>query len=737
MGVPPAEKQDPMNLEQIKVWIAAGDVSSVESAWLEAMEAQAPAPELAAVLDSLVAAGQLNAAETCAVMLLEDRLGRLGPDDALELAKAVVSAVPPSDQLRSVAGELYVKVHGKVEHFEPILRASGLLTGQSPKRAFRTLDTCLAIRTGSYLANRFDNQVVRVTGYQAVFEEFEVADANGRTNRLDPKNLADEFDLVDDGDFRVLCQHRPEQLAELLKGDPTPLLIGLCQTAGGRIDAVSLKEMLVPRYIGADQWGDWWGRARTAAKRSGQLSLEGRSPIMLSYHLQGRTLEQELAGAAQSAKTPVERLGVLQQYLREARQRKLEPSPAFAGPIVEALAEQAASYRQKRPADALAAALAVESAVAMGLPAPEAPHPSAAEVLATAERPAEAIVELEDPGLWPGALDALKPRPDAAAQLETLLYLAPAGQLDEVYRRLGAIGGQETVAQAAAKALASPLDHLELFLWMWRGPGLPPANMPGKVELLTRILNVVLDLDHDWSVNPARAKVIRQRVRAALSASDYASYRQALKEMNESVAGTIKRLIERTEGLAEAVHADMLNLLREHFFGLFVKARIEPWLDENAIWTTEAGLRRREAELKDLVDVKMFANAKAIGAAAAHGDLSENSEWRFALEERDMLRARVAKMQEEIARARVLRAENVPADSVGIGSRVVLKRLPDGPEIEVALLGPWDVDPGRNVSSYQTPLIRDLLGKPVGATLVLRIEGEEAEYRVERLGPAL
>ena len=45
----------------------------------------------------------------------------------------------------------------------------------------------------------------------------------------------------------------------------------------------------------------------------------------------------------------------------------------------------------------------------------------------------------------------------------------------------------------------------------------------------------------------------------------------------------------------------------------------------------------------------MRANAKAIGEAAAHGDLSENSEYRFALEERDLLRARLAQLQGQSA----------------------------------------------------------------------------------------
>ena len=726
-----------MNVEQIKEWIAAGELSAVESAWLEGVEAKAPLSEMVAVLEALVAAEKLDAAETCAAMLLEERIGQSPPNEALEVARAVVTAVPSSDQLRDQAGELYRKVLGEHPHFDALLKASGLLSGQSPRRAFRTLDTCLVVKEGSYLANRFDNQVVRVQRYNDAFEEFEVADAAGRAGRVEPKNLADEFDPVSEGDFRVLCQHRSGELGKLLDGEPAPLLIGICQTAGGRIDSVALKEMLCPKYIPAEQWADWWGRARTAAKRCTQLSLEGRNPVIISYHPQGRTLEEEMSAAVQAARTPLERLAALQQYVRGARQRKLQVRAEFVAPVMAALAEQAGSYRQKRPADALAAALGIDAALALGLPAPPDRGPTAAEVLAAAERPAEAIAELGNPDLWPAAMKALASRPDAAAQLEALLDLAPAGQLDNVAECLESCGRGEAVAGALQRAMAAPVEHLELFLWLWRGSPHVPAAGPGKVEVLTRMLNALVDLDHDWSVHPAKVKAVRQRIRSALSASDYAAYRQALGEMNEPVAATVKRLIERTEGLAEAVHGDALHILREHFFNLFVVAKTEPWLDENVIWTTEAALRRREAELKELTEVKMFANAKAIGAAAAHGDLSENSEWRFALEERDMLRARAAKVQEELAKARVLRPENVPSDTVGIGSRVTLKRLPDGVQREMAFLGPWDVDLDKSIYSYQMPAARDLMGKAVGEKVLLKLEGEESEYRVEGLGSAL
>ncbi|RPI61272.1 MAG: transcription elongation factor GreAB, partial [Planctomycetaceae bacterium] len=170
---------------------------------------------------------------------------------------------------------------------------------------------------------------------------------------------------------------------------------------------------------------------------------------------------------------------------------------------------------------------------------------------------------------------------------------------------------------------------------------------------------------------------------------------------------------------------------------LFVKARIDPWKDETVIYTTEKALDKRQAELKELIEIKMFENARAIGVAAAHGDLSENSEWKFAIEERDMLRVRAAKMQDEISRARVITAESIAEDSVGIGSKVILKKVSDGSELKLTFLGPWDSDLTQNIFSYQTQLAQDLMGSMIGDTVSVRLGDNEAEYTIQRILPGL
>lgn len=724
-----------MNTQELKAMIDAGDLDSLETAWMEAVEAGTAAEELSEVLEKLVEAGGLNAAETLGWALLAERAEKLSPDRALAEAEAIVTAVAESDELRAQAGEVCRRIFGQHEHFEPIFESAGLLSGQSPRRAFRTLRTCLNIKSGDYLVNRFDDRVVRVESFDPVLKEFELTDPDGGILRMDCKNLADEFDPADADDFRVLCQYRTDRLGELLESDPAGLLIGLCRSRGGQIDAEEIKDVLIPKQIDSRQWSGWWNRARTSAKRCEYLTLEGR-PIVVSYHPGGKSLEEELSGEAESARMPMDKLELLRRYMRETSARKVQPQESFVRPLVESLARQSRDFAERRPADALTAALALEVAEQIGAGTAEQPHPSASDILASLESPAEVVTSL-DAELIPPAIEAMSKRPDAADRLAELLPLVSAAHLDDVTDRLLSAGRQDAVRDAVATALTRPQELPEIAIWLWRGPEHPPADAPGKVELLSRLLTMMQHLGRDEQVDRAHRKDIFQKVRSALSADGFASYKQALEEMDEGVAATIKRLVQRCDGLAQAVRGDVLQLLRDKFPGLWVSKRVDPWLDESTIYTTQEAMDRRLAELKHLAEVEIPDNSRRIGEAASHGDLSENAEWSFAMEERDLLRRRQAKMQDELSRARVIHPDEVSIETVGIGSKVRLRRLDDEHEIEVSFLGPWETDVANRIFSYQTQLAQDLMGKQVGDEVRLKLEGDEADYRIETISSAL
>ena len=722
-----------MDLRKIKQLIENDDVDAVEIEWMEAMEAGDSTEEMSEALKVLVEAEQPDIAGMLALMLLSDASEQLAPREALDIARCILPSLPGNPELRTAAARLYKQVYAETEHFDLFMEESGLKSNQAPRRAIRTLDTCLASSPGTALAGRYEHKVLRVDGFNHLTGCFDLTEPGGHQISLEPKPLADNYEPVENTDFRVLRAFRPDDLKDLVNSDPAAVMIGVCRMSGGQVESLELRDTIVPRYLPKDQWSKWWARAKTVVKRSTFLTIEGRNPTFVVYHPQGHSLEQELAASIEQARVPLELLNVLKQYVREVKQRKLKIDPAFVSPIVETLAGQADSFRKRRAADALTASLAIGIAGGLGLGSPETAYPSPAELLGEAKAPAEAVLALSDPSLRSNALEALSQRADAAEQLARLLTLLSANELDLVSEKLRSAGHEEAVSHAVDKAMSDPVANAQICIWLWQGPAHPPGNAPELLELLSRLLRIMQEMHRNPDIDRTLRRETFGQIRGTLTAGGGKIFRETIVKLDEGVAATVKRRIEVNNGLSDSSRETLLGVLREEFYTLFIQAKVASWLDESVIWTTKESIDRLEAELKELVDVTLPANSKAIGQAAALGDLSENAEWQYAVEEQRRLNGRVSQLQNDLIRARALNHGDVPGESVGIGSKVAVRRLSDQQEMELTILGPWESNVEMSVFSYRTPLALELLGKGVGETVTLKLDGTAQEYLIERL----
>jgi transcription elongation factor GreA len=178
---------------------------------------------------------------------------------------------------------------------------------------------------------------------------------------------------------------------------------------------------------------------------------------------------------------------------------------------------------------------------------------------------------------------------------------------------------------------------------------------------------------------------------------------------------------------------------------LFTQVAVELWPDifrhderdfweSKDTWTTRAGLRRRQEELRVLRDVKIPENAEAIGRAASYGDLSENAEWTAAIEEQRNLTNRAMELEAELERARLIENATLPGETVAPGMRVVYRDVASGARNEIEILGPWDAD-GEKRISYRSPLAAGMLGLKPGDEAVIQLPSSTLSVRIESVQP--
>ncbi|NLX13025.1 MAG: hypothetical protein GXY44_05120 [Phycisphaerales bacterium] len=721
-----------------------GAVSAFEDRWLTAIEENnTPREEMLAALDILNRDGHgANAAELAWTWLTNEN-ERATPAEVLELGRACMLRCADNPDMRAEMVRLYEQVYAERPGIGRLMELAGLKGNKSPRRALRTLEIALNVKEGDALLSRSEEQAARVIGVDHENCLYTLK-AGGVEQTLDADELALKYDPVDANDFRVLRQLAPEQIPELMTKDPAGAVIGILKSHRGRIDADELKHLLIPAVLPAEQWAGWWSKARNALKRCPHVVLEGRNPVSLVYDAQGRSLEDEILPAWIKAETPAQRLTVLDNYLREARGRKTQLQESLLGRMRRDLSARIETARRYSPGDALAEALVLERLDESTSKAADAVSVARA-ILSEASDPADLLVRIKDSPRFVRSLELLQEtRPEAWPELFERVIPRATGEGCEWMAQALLKGGHSARLAAAMNRIPEDfLRHLDAVCWLWRGPADPAIMaldgliLPPPRQLLPRLLEHLGQLVRQESTPPDVLRDARVKIRNALSANKYARYREVITDMGDSLAFTVYWTIDRLEGLGQVVREDTLNVIRAAYPRLFAQKRTDPWFDESIIFCTNEGMNKRREELDHLLKVKIPQNAKAIGEAASHGDLSENSEYKFALEERDLLQARVLRIQDELGRARMLAAQEINTSAVDVGTRVTVVAVNGGAPRDLIILGPWESDMDKGIYNYRAPLCLKLKGLKVGDVVTLDLDSGEQSYRVENITNAL
>ncbi len=123
----------------------------------------------------------------------------------------------------------------------------------------------------------------------------------------------------------------------------------------------------------------------------------------------------------------------------------------------------------------------------------------------------------------------------------------------------------------------------------------------------------------------------------------------------------------------------------------------------------------------------------AIETARAHGDLSENAEYHAAKEEQGMNEARVADMEDKLARAHIIDPATITAKKIVFGATVELIDLDEGTEITYQIVGVDEANIEAGKISITSPIARALIGKEEGDAAVVQAPGGEREYEIQSI----
>ena len=124
---------------------------------------------------------------------------------------------------------------------------------------------------------------------------------------------------------------------------------------------------------------------------------------------------------------------------------------------------------------------------------------------------------------------------------------------------------------------------------------------------------------------------------------------------------------------------------------------------------------------------------KELMKARAHGDLSENAEYKYAKERQSYLSARLGQLKKRLGDVSMLNLDNLPTDRAGYGSRVWLLDTQKSSEVEYKLVTPEEADATNGLISTSSPIGKALLGRRVGDEIKVQTPAGSKEFELVRL----
>ena len=115
------------------------------------------------------------------------------------------------------------------------------------------------------------------------------------------------------------------------------------------------------------------------------------------------------------------------------------------------------------------------------------------------------------------------------------------------------------------------------------------------------------------------------------------------------------------------------------------------------------------------------------------GDLRENSEYKAALERQQFVRARLGQLRERLSKLSSIDMAQIPADRVGLGSRVVLEDQKTGARETRHLVFGDALEFDESQVTMASPIGRALLGKAVGEVAFLKLPTVVRQLKVVEL----
>jgi transcription elongation factor GreA len=148
------------------------------------------------------------------------------------------------------------------------------------------------------------------------------------------------------------------------------------------------------------------------------------------------------------------------------------------------------------------------------------------------------------------------------------------------------------------------------------------------------------------------------------------------------------------------------------------------------IYVTVEGLQKLKEELDQLRNVERPSISRQIADARDKGDLSENAEYAAAKEAQGMLELRISKLEDIVARSRILDESKIDISSVRLLNRVKIRNKTNNSVMEYLIVPESEANFKLGKIAVSSPIAQGLIGKKVGDIVQIKVPSGTIPFEI-------
>lgn len=148
------------------------------------------------------------------------------------------------------------------------------------------------------------------------------------------------------------------------------------------------------------------------------------------------------------------------------------------------------------------------------------------------------------------------------------------------------------------------------------------------------------------------------------------------------------------------------------------------------MYVTEEGLHKLKGELDQLRNVERPMISRQIADARDKGDLSENAEYAAAKETQGMIEMKINKLEDIIARSRIIDETKIDISSVRILHKIKIRNKSNNSVKEYLLVPESEANFKLGKIGVSSPIAQGLLGKKVGDVVNIKVPSGVISFEI-------